>query len=141
MTNRRQRRLRGGTDQPDFFGRPPSLHQLSRYLGEVVYFIRCPDGSIKIGYTNDLANRASGLGTGWTGILALLPGGPELEDCLHQRFRPHRARGREYFNPAPDLLAFVNDLRVKSGVRPVAPWGRVSLAPLTALDKNAEGAS
>jgi hypothetical protein len=121
----------------DAFGPTQSLYQLTRYLDSVVYFIRCPDGCIKIGYTTDLANRAYALAVDWTGILAVIPGGHEIEQELHAKFRPFRARSREYYEPAPELLDHVNALRVKMGVGPVAPWRRISLPPLVELDEQA----
>lgn len=95
-----------------------SLTSLSRELGPVVYVIRTDDGLVKIGHTTDLASRKRAYGSGWDRILLVQRGTVEDEAALHERFAEHVARGREYFHPAPALLAFVNESRALLGVGP-----------------------
>jgi hypothetical protein len=93
-----------------------SLTSLCRELGPCVYFIRTNDGLIKIGHTTRLDVRKRAFGSGWKHILALTPGTRSDETALHLRFAAHLARGREFYHPTPDLLGYINDLRLQLGV-------------------------
>jgi hypothetical protein len=101
-------------------GHSKSLTAISRDLGSCVYFIRCKDGLIKIGWTSDLAQRKRSFGSGWQHILAVLPGDSDDERRLHKQFAAHLARGREYFTAAPELVEHINEIRVRMGVQPIA---------------------
>jgi len=84
-------------------------------LGSVVYFIR--DGDlIKIGYTGDLKTRRRTFTSDLTAILAILPGGQELEGEMHERFAASLAKGKEWFRPTPDLIEYVNEIRGRMNV-------------------------
>jgi hypothetical protein len=80
-------------------------------LGPVVYFIRCDDGLIKIGYTTQLHVRRAVYGKGWDRVLAVMPGTMAHEKACHALHHAHLAKGREYFHPHPDLLAHINEIR------------------------------
>lgn len=99
---------------------PASLSRLSQMLGDCVYFIRCDDGLIKIGWTSNIAQRKRAFGSGWTRILAVVPGSLADERALHKRFAAHRARGREYYNPDAEIVEYVNEIRSRLGVQPIA---------------------
>ncbi|MEB3191101.1 MAG: YozE family protein, partial [Snowella sp.] len=76
-----------------------------------VYFIQSQGThTIKIGYTSGQAqNRLKDLQTAHPyqlNILATLPGDRNYEKSLHQRFAEYRLKG-EWFEPHPDLLAFI----------------------------------
>ena len=88
-------------------------------LGEVIYAIRCPDGLIKIGWTTRLRHRRYFYGGGFDAILAVIPGTHDEEQALHERFRPYRAKGHEYYHPTPEVLSFINEIRERAGIPPV----------------------
>ena len=88
------------------FAKSPSLRALQ--AGErVVYAMRLPDGVIKIGCCKDLANRSSML---HGQILGFRFGDFEDEKAIHATLVKHRARGREYYRPTPEVMAVVNEL-------------------------------
>lgn len=88
--------------------------------GEVIYVIRCDDGLIKIGHTGCLRDRRRQHRADFTAILAVIPGTYEEEQAIHQRFAKHCAKGREYYHPTSEILAFVNDVRTKAGIPTLA---------------------
>lgn len=79
-----------------------------------VYFIQ-RERLIKIGFSVDPIRRAADLGGA---VLATIPGGRAVERQTHQRFAHLRDRG-EWFQPGPDLLAYVNELRSKRRQAPI----------------------
>jgi hypothetical protein len=97
----------------------PSLMSMCRDLPPVVYFIRTNDGLIKIGHTVQLDKRRTRFGSGWQHILAVVPGTRQDEADMHSRFSAHLARGAEYFHPAPELIAHINEVRATLGVSPI----------------------
>jgi len=77
-----------------------------------VYFIRSEKTyAIKIGFTSGQAEkRLNSLQTAHPyklRLLAITPGTMEYEKLLHDRFSSYRLEG-EWFNPHPDLLAFIS---------------------------------
>lgn len=76
----------------------------------VVYAIRLADGIVKIGCTANFRSRRRQFGSG-TRFLAFRFGDVEDEQEIHGRLVAHRARGREYYHPAPEVLAVVNQMR------------------------------
>lgn len=72
-----------------------------------MYFIqRGEHGPIKIGVSTDVTGRLRSLQVGFLDPLVLLgtlPGGADLEQALHDRFRDQRVEG-EWFRPSPELL-------------------------------------
>lgn len=95
---------------------PTTAPQAAREIGSCVYFIRCNDGLIKIGFTTNLAGRRAAYGPGWDRVLAALPGTLAHEKACHALHADHLAKGREYFYPHPDLLAHINEIREHLGV-------------------------
>lgn len=92
----------------------------------MIYFVQGEDGGrIKIGFTTNLAERLSALGTG-TGtklvVLGVRDGDRSDEVALHRRFAAHRTIG-EWFEPASDILSFVNS-DTEPWVRPCIRRGR-----------------
>lgn len=102
-------------------GPPPHYH--------FVYFIQAENGlgepgPIKIGMTKKrlLRDRLSNMQTGcpyplW--LTCAIVASPGLERALHERFAGHRIRG-EWFHPHPDLLSFVESIRLAGS--PIQPW-------------------
>lgn len=76
----------------------------------VVYFIQSAiTGSVKIGWTTDLAARLAGLQTGHDGALFVvrqIQGGRATERWLHRRFASLRLRG-EWFEYCPEMLTII----------------------------------
>jgi len=85
-----------------------------------VYFIRAArTGLVKIGVTVDVAARLRGLRTMSADTLTLLasvPGSQALERELHERFKVARRHG-EWFEPTPELLAYVAEIQRKERER------------------------
>jgi hypothetical protein len=81
--------------------------------GMYVYFIQGKDGgAIKIGHAVSPRTRMALLQVGSPVELCLLGtqnGGQPLEAALHRRFAAHRLH-REWFAPAPELLAYIEGL-------------------------------
>jgi hypothetical protein len=98
---------------------PSSVPYLAAEIGPVVYFIRTDDGLIKIGYTAQLHKRKAAYGPEWDRVLAVMPGTLAHEKACHMLHHQHLARGREYFRPAPDLIAHINEIRVRLHVPPI----------------------
>lgn len=77
-----------------------------------VYFIGDSSaGTIKIGYSKNLAQRLSQLQTATTNELQLLGslvGGSRLERRLHEQFSSLRVRG-EWFRPGPELIQYLRE--------------------------------
>lgn len=89
-------------------------------LGPVVYAIRTPDGLIKIGFTKRLAVRASAL-AGLDKLLAIRLGATfDDEQAIHASLDGLAVRGREYYPPAPEVLAVVNEMRADLHQQPIA---------------------
>ena len=63
---------------------------------QLVYFIR--NGTrVKIGWTTNLRTRLSSLSLPASCVALLQPGGPDVEDMLHRRFRNTRIARSEWF--------------------------------------------
>lgn len=77
-----------------------------------VYFLRRQDGAIKIGYSAQPRVRLATLRGehGELDVLALTPGGRDLEASLHERFPEARIGRTEWFAPCEALVALVRDL-------------------------------
>lgn len=78
-----------------------------------VYFVQAePDGLIKIGRSRGLNSRIEALAS-WSPVplrvLLVVPGTPGDEYRLHYRFR-HALRHHEWFEPVPELLAFIAEV-------------------------------
>jgi len=79
-----------------------------------VYFMR-RERFIKIGTTTDLRRRAQELNAT---VLAKQPGSYSEEARLHKRFAALRRHG-EWFEPGPELIALMNELRTAEGLPPI----------------------
>lgn len=84
----------------------------------MIYAVRTTDGLIKIGHTTHLNNRMRSFG-GLKHLLALKPGTRADELALHASLDGHAHHGREYYNPDPEVLAVVNDMRAAHGFAPL----------------------
>ncbi|MEV5236468.1 hypothetical protein [Streptomyces pseudogriseolus] len=80
--------------------------------GWKVYYVRCGN-LIKIGYTANLGQRFTSIRP--NELLALEPGGQEVETQRHRQFSQLRASG-EYFHPGPALQSHIAGLRSTYGV-------------------------
>lgn len=76
-----------------------------------VYYVRC-GRLIKIGMTTNLANRFASIRP--NEVLAIEPGGLEVEGETHKQFADLRAGG-EYFHPGPSLQQHITSLREELG--------------------------
>jgi hypothetical protein len=87
--------------------RDPGVHALGLNLrgrDPVVYYIKIGN-HIKIGYTTDLATRMAALQPDH--IFGTERGDRDLERQRHEQFAHLRSKGREYFDPADDLMAHI----------------------------------
>ena len=80
----------------------------------MIYFVRPSKGVefIKIGYTDSLPTRLSGLGIDFGSkavLLAAMPGCRKVEKETHKRFSHLRLGRAERFASAPELLAFIKE--------------------------------
>lgn len=107
---------------PEETVRRTAIYECLRELDgvELIYAIRCPGGTIKIGYTRELLNRRRHFDSAFKAILAIKPGTYADEQALHAQLRESVAHGREYYHPTPEVLAFINDIRADLGVDPIA---------------------
>jgi len=89
----------------------------------VIYFVRMPSGSVKIGCTADITTRLKTLASefGRVELLGTTEGSFDTEKALHQRFSHLRLGRTEQFKPAVELLAFIGtDLPFPDAVEVVA---------------------
>lgn len=97
---------------------PPDAEKLSRLAvldtGMQVYFIQSEAGGlIKVGVAVDVHARVALLQMGspvTLCVLATQPGGRALESALHRHFGSYRRHG-EWFEPGPELLAYIAGLK------------------------------
>lgn len=92
-------------------------------LNDGVYFIRAHTGHIKIGHSSKVLQRYADLQVSWPvplELLAVVVGTHRLEKQLHEKFAEHRVQG-EWFNPAPELLAVIDQAKCDPYTRPVPP--------------------
>jgi len=79
-----------------------------------VYYIRIGD-YIKIGYTQNLKQRISGLRVDKSDVLATEPGGQPKERERHLQFADIRIGQRENFERTADLLTHIAKVRHENG--------------------------
>jgi hypothetical protein len=91
----------------------PTRREALDMLPPMVYFVRMPDGIIKIGHSGNLGQRINALGGE---LLAFKPGDRADERSHHERFAHLLERGREWFRPGDDLLDYINELRSGLGL-------------------------
>lgn len=81
----------------------------------VVYFAQMPNlapghamyGLVKIGHSALLKGRMRDLSTD---VIATIPGGRQRELVIHAQFAHLLRHRREWFDPAPDLLCYIEDV-------------------------------
>ena len=85
---------------------------------EIVYYLRLPDGLIKIGTSAEPLDRLARhrRDKGATDVLAIEFGGRALERERHEQFAHLRDGRHEHFAPEPDLLAHIDYLRAGLGL-------------------------
>ena len=76
----------------------------------VVYAMRLPGDTIKIGCSRNLASRRRCVHAD-AEILGFMFGEYDDEQAIHAALRSSRERGREYYRPTPEVLAVVNQMR------------------------------
>lgn len=81
-----------------------------------IYYARIGD-LIKIGYSTNPYRRLAQYPPG-TQLLALEPGTTKLERARHSLFHAHLSHGREWFNPNPELDAWIQQVIDKHGPPP-----------------------
>lgn len=91
--------------------------QALQLLGEVLYAYKMPDGLIKIGHTKQLNVRSYRYTN--AELLAVHLGNQSDETAVHRLLQAHAAHGREYYNPAPEVLAVVNAWRRGLGLESI----------------------
>ena len=87
----------------------------SKKSESAVYFAEKSDGLIKIGFAHDVEARMkqiSAMAGSNLSILVTTNGGSIEEASLHRRFASAKRHG-EWFEPAPELLNFITELRAK----------------------------
>jgi hypothetical protein len=97
----------------------------------VIYFIRAlTGGPIKIGTAANPWQRVATLQTGNPQklcVVAVIHGGKPEESNLHSRFAACRTQG-EWFNPAPDLCAYIDGIRAAQREAPPTPMPAYDLS-------------
>lgn len=89
----------------------------------VLYAARFPDGAIKFGHTTQIGHRLTNLiaeGGGRPEVLAVKAGTYDDEQALHESLASHRRRGREWYDPDPEVMAVVNEWRAELRRDPLA---------------------
>ncbi len=90
---------------------------LNSLRGVSLVYIVGTRAAVKIGRTTDIASRMVRFQTAnleRLQLLAIMPGGAELEAELHKRFADARING-EWFKRTPEIRALIRD-------NPVGPW-------------------
>lgn len=88
-----------------------AIRHITAAMPSVVYAVQFRDGTIKIGCTTQLADRHRHFRGKGGVIVGFCVGDMDDEREIHLRLRPHLAHGREYYNPTPQVLEVVNDMR------------------------------
>ena len=76
----------------------------------MIYFARLATGSIKIGTTENMKARLRTLKNQYGNpvvLLKIMPGGPEEEAAIHERFADFRMGKTEQFRPTREIFEFV----------------------------------
>ncbi len=77
----------------------------------VVYAVRFPDGTFKIGCSTNLAARHRKFRAKGGEIVGFMAGDFDDERAIHQSLHHAVMRGREWYHPEPEVLAVVNEMR------------------------------
>lgn len=82
-----------------------------------VYYVRLDEERIKIGYTTNLKARMASLRLPPDRLLAIEPGGREVEKTRHAGFRSERIHpAREDFAPSPRIGEWIKSVRRRHGL-------------------------
>lgn len=97
-----------------------------------VYFVQADaSGLIKIGTSGNSDKRIGNLrganGSTLTVLAIIRPADRAVEQALHERFAEARHHG-EWFNPVPELLEFIEQLKTSLRQMPVTPHARPAAA-------------
>jgi hypothetical protein len=98
---------------------PRITPDLLNALGHVVYAVQTKDGHVKIGFTTDLAHRASQVGYGHKAIIGFMRGEMADEMAVHRRLDGLAVKGREWYPWHPEVVAVVNEMRAEWGIEPI----------------------
>ena len=84
----------------------------------IVYYLRLPDGLIKIGTTSRPLDRIGEhrRKSGSVEVLAIEFGDDQLERMRHNQFRSWRVGRAEHFEPSTELQAHIDGLRAELGI-------------------------
>lgn len=115
----------------DFDFRPEVPRKSATAGTELVYYLRVGD-KVKIGYTSDLRQRMNSYPPD-SELLAVEPGDLLLERARHAQFARHLRIGREWFEPASEIMAHVAKVREQYELRQYLPPRR---SPIEAQDKH-----
>lgn len=92
----------------------------------IVYFIRRPNGIVKIGHTRDLISRLRKLNATAEDVLCIMRGGRAEESVIHFTFRSSRVALPEYEHGATEhfrmttaLKDLINSLRAEMRLAPL----------------------
>lgn len=94
-------------------------------MGSVVYAVWTLDKLVKIGRSDNLAERLRRYrisGPDMHRLLLVIPGSLREERAAQAPFREHLERGLEFFRPAPEVVAWVNEVRSRMGIPPWDPY-------------------
>ncbi|WP_242890232.1 GIY-YIG nuclease family protein [Actinomadura litoris] len=119
VSNRYNTNVRRSFDGDPATARKTAIRKAFADLGPVVYFIKDAD-LIKIGHSGNLKNRRRAFTSNLDAILAVIPGDLALEQQMHERFASARAHRQEWYRPVPELVAYINGVRERMNVPPVA---------------------
>lgn len=79
-----------------------------------IYYLQIDEKTIKIGYSKDVTARMRQYAP-TVKLLAVEPGTPKLERARHSLFHAHLSHGREWFQDAPELQAWIAGVLAKHG--------------------------
>lgn len=83
----------------------------------MLYAVEVEDDVVKIGVTTNFRQRRYALGA--DAVLALVPGDRDDEQAIHASLAEHRARGREYYHRAPQVIEVINGMRQHFNLPPL----------------------
>lgn len=78
-----------------------------------IYYVRIGD-TVKIGFAKNVSQRMRQYPP-TAALLAVEPGTPKIERARHSLFAAHLAHGREWFNPNPELDAWITQVLERHG--------------------------
>lgn len=79
----------------------------------LVYYVRLDEDRIKIGFTSKLRDRLRGLRVHPSALLAIEPGGRDVEKARHEQFATERLSRFEDFAPTQRLLDWIAERRAE----------------------------